>query len=94
MSKVALKGFIIVPSEDLVAVQEELINHQELTRSESGCLVFIVTQSENNPNRFDVYEEFIDKAAFEKHQLRVKSSYWGEVSANVERHYEVAAGAG
>jgi autoinducer 2-degrading protein len=89
MPKVVLKGFIIVPSEDLSAVKKALINHQDLTRNESGCLVFDVTQSENNLNRFDVYEEFIDKCAFEMHQSRVENSYWGEVSGNVERHYEI-----
>ena len=89
MSKVVLKGVIIVPSEDLSAVKKELINHQDLTRNESGCLVFEVTQSENSLNRFDVYEEFMDKAAFEAHQARVKNSYWGKVAVNVERHYEI-----
>ena len=89
MSKVILKGFIIVPAEDLAAVEEELINHKNLTLNESGCLVFEVTQSESIPNRFDVYEEFINKTAFESHQQRVKDSYWGEVTVNVERHYEI-----
>ena len=89
MSKVILKGFIIVPVEDLAVVKEELTNHRNLTHNESGCLVFDVTQSEINPNRFDVYEEFVNKAAFESHQKRVKDSYWGEVTVNVERHYEI-----
>ena len=89
MSNVILKGFIIVPAEDLAVVKEELINHKNLTDNELGCLVFEVTQSESNPNRFDVYEEFLNKAAFEFHQQRVKNSYWGEVTVNVERHYEI-----
>ena len=89
MSKVTLKGFIIVPEKDLSLIQEELINHKNLTHSEPGCLVFEVTQSEINPNRFDVYEEFVNKAAFDSHQKRVKNSYWGEVTVNVERHYEI-----
>ncbi len=89
MSKVTLKGFIIVLAEDLSAVKEELIDHRNLTHNEPGCLVFEVTQSESNPCRFDVYEEFLNKAAFESHQKRVKDSYWGEVTVNVERHYEI-----
>lgn len=89
MAKVVLKGYIIVTDDDLPAVKQELENHKRLTRAEEGCLIFEVTQSEDNPNRFDVYEEFTDKEAFEKHQVRVKSSYWGEVSANAERHYEI-----
>lgn len=87
MPKVILKGFIIVPEPDLDAVKAELINHKRLTMAEPGCLVFEVVQCTTNPNRFDVYEEFIDRDSFERHQARVKSSAWGKVSANIERHY-------
>ena len=90
MQKVVLKGHIIVSDKDLPSVKKELENHKRLTRAEEGCLVFEVTQSEDNPNRFEVYEEFTDEAAFEKHQRRVKTSYWGKVSADVERHYEIS----
>ncbi|TDV95688.1 antibiotic biosynthesis monooxygenase, partial [Halomonas alkaliantarctica] len=55
--------------------------------AEPGCLVFEVVQCTMNLYRFDVYEEFIDRDAFERHQARVKSSAWGKVSANIERHY-------
>ncbi len=89
MNKVILKGFIIVPTADLPAVKKALISHKELTRNEPGCLMFNVTQSEVNLNRFDVYEEFINKAAFEQHQVRVKTSTWGKAAANVKRHYEI-----
>tara|TARA_R110001592_G_scaffold346310_1_gene638820 strand:- start:2105 stop:2428 length:324 start_codon:yes stop_codon:yes gene_type:complete len=88
-SKVILKGFIVVPETNLEDVQQELVNHIKLTLEESGCLVLQVTQCDNNPNRFDVYEEFTDKASFEAHQARVKSSNWGKVSVNVERHYNI-----
>lgn len=89
MPKVILKGFIIVSEPDLDAVKAELINHQRLTLAEPGCLVFEVVQCTMNPYRFDVYEEFIDRDAFERHQARVKSSAWGKVSVNVERQYEI-----
>ncbi|WP_217540661.1 putative quinol monooxygenase [Vibrio metschnikovii] len=89
MSKVILKSFIIVPQSELATVLNELDNHICLTRSEDGCLIFEVTPNEENPCRFDVYEEFRDQAAFENHQLRVKSSTWGKVTINVERNYEV-----
>ncbi|MGP9766858.1 putative quinol monooxygenase [Halomonas sp. AOP13-D3-9] len=87
MSKVILKGFIIVPEPDLNAVKAELINHKRLTLAEPGCLVFEVAQCTINPYRFDVYEEFIDRGSFERHQARVKSSAWSKVSGNVERYY-------
>ncbi|MDF5015048.1 antibiotic biosynthesis monooxygenase, partial [Vibrio parahaemolyticus] len=42
-----------------------------------------------NPFRFDVYEEFVDKASFKQHQERVQASHWGKVTANVKRQYEI-----
>ncbi|MFM5384476.1 putative quinol monooxygenase [Aeromonas veronii] len=64
-------------------------NHIQLTRAETGCLIFKVTQDPLNPCRFDVYEEFVDQAAFQAHQARVKSSRWRKITVNVERHYTV-----
>ncbi|MEV3831980.1 putative quinol monooxygenase [Aeromonas allosaccharophila] len=89
MSRVILKGFIIVSSNDLAAVKDELDNHIQLTRAETGCLIFKVTQDPLNPCLFDVYEEFVEQAAFQAHQARVKSSRWGEITVNVERNYTV-----
>lgn len=89
MSKVILKGFIVVSDVDLEIVKLELPIHSKLTRKEPGCLVFEVTPNEDSPNRFDVYEEFTSKAAFDAHQVRVKNSRWSQVTENVERHYEI-----
>ncbi|WP_429104892.1 putative quinol monooxygenase [Aeromonas allosaccharophila] len=89
MTQVILEGFIVVPANDLTAVKNELDNHIQLTRSETGCLIFKVNQDPLNPCRFDVYEEFVDEAAFQAHQARVKSSRWGEITVNVERFYTV-----
>ncbi|ELF1354499.1 putative quinol monooxygenase [Vibrio cholerae] len=89
MSKVTLKGFILVPEPDLELVKNELVNHKRLTLDEPGCIAFSVIENPENPLRFDVYEEFVDKVAFEQHQKRVKASRWGKVTVNVERHYEI-----
>jgi len=89
MSKVTLKGFILVPESELELVKIELVNHKRLTREETGCITFSVIQNSENALRFDVYEEFTDKVAFEQHQKRVKASHWGKVTVNVERHYEI-----
>jgi quinol monooxygenase YgiN len=62
--------------------------HIRLTLLEPGCLEFKVIQNKQIATHFDVYEEFVDKAAFEAHQQRIKNSAWAEVSANVTRHYE------
>ncbi|GAB2597485.1 putative quinol monooxygenase [Nitrincola alkalisediminis] len=89
MSKITLSGYIEVPAEDLEAICLELPNHIALTEQEAGCLLFTITRDPVNPNRFDVYEEFTDKAAFEQHQARVKTSHWGLVTKNVERFYNI-----
>ncbi|WNJ97198.1 antibiotic biosynthesis monooxygenase [Vibrio ruber] len=89
MSKVTLKGFILIPESELESVKRELVHHKRLTLEEPGCIMFSVTQNSENPLRFDVYEEFTDKVAFEQHQKRVKASHWGKVTVNVERHYEI-----
>lgn len=43
MEKVVLKGFVIVPENDLNAVLIELPSHISNTRSEGGCLIFEVS---------------------------------------------------
>jgi quinol monooxygenase YgiN len=89
MPKVTLRGHIEVPADDLDAVLLELPNHIALTHQEEGCLVFTVERDPTTPHRFDVHEEFIDKASFEQHQARVKASHWGSVTKNVERFYTI-----
>ena len=88
MSKVTLSGYILVPEADREAVAAALPVHIDATRGEPGCLVFEVTRADE-AGRFDVYEEFVDRGAFEAHQARVKASEWGAVTARVERHYTV-----
>ena len=89
LSKVILKGFIVVPDLELEVIKRELTTHTRLTLEETGCLIFTVTQDEDNIHKFNVYEEFINQSAFDNHQSRVKSSKWGEVTKNVERNYKI-----
>ncbi|MFY8349246.1 putative quinol monooxygenase [Pseudoalteromonas sp. SSM20] len=89
MSKIILQGHILVPDQELVVVKNELATHIELTRQETGCIKFEVVQDKFQLNKFTVYEEFMDQKSFDNHQLRVKSSAWGKVSRNVERHYQI-----
>ena len=60
-----------------------------LSKKEPGCLVFNVKQDKKNPQRFTVYEEFVDEQAFKLHQQRVARSDWGQVTKNVKRHYQI-----
>ena len=90
MEKVVLKGFVIVPENDLNAVLIELPVHISNTRSESGCLVFEVSPDKIEKNKLNVYEEFVSKLAFQRHQERVANSKWGVVAKNCERHYKIS----
>ena len=89
MSKVTLKGFILVPASELEGVKQALVRHKQLTLEEPGCITFKVVENKKNPLRFDVFEEFTSQSAFEQHQQRVRDSDWGKVTVNVERHYQI-----
>lgn len=88
MAKVVLKGYIIIPKTNRQVVLDELEKHIALTRQESGCLAFQITQDNSDADRFWVYEEFVNKEAFDCHQARVRLSDWGRVSCDVQRFYE------
>lgn len=79
MSTVILSGYISVPESELRQVKAALPEHTSLTRAESGCLVFKVTESLHDKTRFDVYEEFENQAAFTLHQQRVATSPMGRL---------------
>jgi len=89
VKKIVLKGYITIPAQDLKAVQLELTTHIKLTKSESGCVVFDITQDQSDKHKYSVYEEFINQESFLLHQQRVKNSAWGKVTTNVERHYKI-----
>ena len=90
MGKVILEGYILVRKDDLNAVTAALAGHIKLTRQEQGCLLFEVTQDNDDKNRFNVYEVFSNQTAFEFHQTRVRHSVWGTITKDVERHYQVS----
>lgn len=87
---VTLEGYIQVPEDRLDDVRTALVEHIKLTRAEPGCLRFEVVASQTKMGRFDVSEEFLDKAAFEAHQARVKSSDWGRITQGIPRDYEIS----
>ena len=92
MGKLILKGYVLIPDAELASVIEELPTHIKNTTSEQGCLVFDVSQDKTNKNKLNVYEEFVNKLAFESHQKRVSGSKWGNATKNCERHYEIIDG--
>lgn len=87
MSKVTLRGYVLVPDAHLDALNKELEHHIQLTRQEKGCIAFDVTQDTENLNRFNVYEEFVSNEAFKFHQQRLVNTAWGSISSKLEKHY-------
>lgn len=87
---VTLTGHIQVPPERMEAIRAALPDHIHLTRAETGCLRFEVTEDTRTPGRFNVSEEFTDAAAFAAHQARVQTSDWGRISAGIARAYTVS----
>ncbi len=87
--KVSLTGQLICADDsEREIVSQHLAQHIELTRAEPGCVSFRVEQT-SNPLVWQVDEQFTDADAFASHQARVKSSDWGQVTAAIERHYEI-----
>ncbi|KMT66808.1 putative quinol monooxygenase [Catenovulum maritimum] len=89
MAKIILQGHILVPENELLEIKSALLIHSALTQAEAGCIIFEVNQDAEQACKFYVYEEFINKAAFDFHQARVKQSDWGKQTQNVSRHYQV-----
>ncbi len=90
MAKIVLCGYVIVPNSELnETVRSAMAEHIHLTLAEPGCLDFTLTPDKTNPNRFSLYEEFIDRAAFDFHQARTKKSAWHYASKNIERHFSI-----
>lgn len=89
MSTVVLSGYISIPESELRKVKAALVEHTSLTRAESGCLVFKVTESPHAKTRFDVYEAFENQTAFTLHQQRVATSPWGACTKNVIRYHNI-----
>lgn len=86
---VVLEGYIDVPSDRLAQVTEALTEHIALTQAEAGCRYFSVLGDQSKVGRFNVFEIFEDRAAFEKHQKRAAGSPWALVTNGIDRHYVV-----
>ena len=84
---VVLKGYIIVPHEELSEVKAALVAHTELTRQEPGCISFEVRADADDETKFHIHEVFRSLDDFKAHQTRAQSSPWVQASQNVERHY-------
>lgn len=89
MSKVIVEGHIRVPLEKLNELRPAIAKHVELSRAEEGNIVFQLEENTEDPGRFDLYEEFVDTAAFEAHKQRTAQSDWAEQGKVVKKNFEV-----
>lgn len=89
MGKIILTGYVLIPEGELEILREAIKQHIKLTLAEPGCLEFSLIQSAENPLKYSLYEEFVDQAAFDFHQIRTKNSMWTKLSQNVERHFSI-----
>jgi len=87
--KVFLNGYLDVPTDRLDQVRAALPQHIALTRAETGCVAFDVTEDASVPGRFTVSETFVDQTAFDTHQARTKASDWFRVTEGIPRHYSI-----
>lgn len=86
---VELTGRLLCADPDeAAAVRRHLPEHVALTRAEPGCLRFEVEPTED-PLVWTVSELFVDRAAFDAHQARVRSSPWSEATSGIARDYVV-----
>ena len=69
-------------------VRRHLSEHVALTLAEPGCLRFAVEPTED-PLVWTVSELFVDRAAFDAHQARVRSSRWFDATSGIARDYVV-----
>jgi quinol monooxygenase YgiN len=88
--EVTLTGTLICTTEEEAArVRAALDSHIALTRAETGCLSFEVTQS-NDPMIWTVSERFVNAASFEAHQIRAGASDWAVETKGITRDYKIS----
>ncbi|MBB3036057.1 putative quinol monooxygenase [Hoyosella altamirensis] len=89
MSAVKLTGRLVcVDDAEAETVLRHLPRHMELTRAEAGCLHFDVEPT-GDPRVWSVSERFVDQAAFDAHQARVRTSEWGQATSGIAREYVI-----
>ncbi len=70
-------------------VREHLPDHVRLTREEPGCLSFNIRPT-TDPLVWQVDEAFTDRAAFDAHQARTRTSAWYKATAHLKRDFRIS----
>ena len=80
---------ICVSAADVDLVQRLLPDHIRLSRDEPGCLSFDVVQTAD-PLIWQLDETFVDRTAFEAHQVRTRTSRWFKATAQLKRKFHIS----
>ena len=84
-----VSGHLICSSwQEAEILKSHLLEHIRLTQAEPGCIVFVVSQTDD-PLIWRVEESFRDRKAFEVHQKRTRSSAWWAATVKIRRDYQV-----
>lgn len=87
---IKLTGRLVCKSaKEVELVRQYLPEHKKLTKKETGCVSFEVTQT-TNPLIWKVEELFTNQATFDAHQKRTRASVWGKETSEIAREYEIS----
>ncbi len=75
-------------TEEADLVRQHLPEHIRPSRAEPGCLTFNVDPTDD-PLVWRLDESFADKAAFQAHGDRMRTSAWYTATAGLARNFEV-----
>lgn len=76
-------------AEEAALVRDYLPLHKLLTREETGCISFEVTETAD-PLIWKVEELFTSQATFDTHQKRTRASLWGKETGAIVREYDIS----
>lgn len=60
-------GLVVVDGHSADQVKRALFQLQQATAEEQGCIVFEVLQHNNEPNKFTLWERWVDQGALDAH---------------------------
>jgi len=86
---IRLSGQLICwDTDDLALLSAHLSEHIHLSRAERGCKSFDITPT-GRPLIWAIDETFVDRASFEAHKTRTRSSIWWQKASHTERRFQV-----
>ena len=80
-----ITGTITCEAADLEMFLAAVAEHKRLSRAEPGCIEFEISQSAVDPCSFLVSERFENRAAFDAHTIRTRTSAWWAKTRHMPR---------